>query len=523
MCIRERFDTNYFLEFYNKREELLEGIFDLVDLDNYSKCSVIAFLDENQYDTQMSIKDDIVLEIKLPYQYQKQMIHLSYKDLKTKVHNEEYGTNPKYILTNSLIKTEQINIIKETIAHDKNINETHINEEKQSKVEIKNSEEIICLPQTPMNIKFGTNIVEDKEILWYPTNSSKTLNTNTGIIGTMGTGKTQFTKSVITQIIKNSINNVNSTPIDILIFNYKAEDYLDEKFVKATNAKIYEPYHLPFNPLALFGKKPLLPVHTANLFKTTLSKTFGLGQVQQSNLNRIILKAYESKGIEKINMNTWSNPAPTINDLWEIYNTEEKIQVDSLYAALEKLSSFEIFEPDTSKTKSLFDMMDGVTVINIAQYDPDIQNLIVAITLDIFYTQMQIKGASKQKDGYRELTKMILVDEADNFMSQDFESLRKILKEGREFGVGTILSTQQLTHFKTAENDYADYILSWIIHKVDKIKLKDIESVFNVSTKNDSDQIMSQIRQLKEHHSLYINGKKEIQKMRDLAFWELFQ
>lgn len=511
------FDTDYFLKFYDKREELLEGIFELVDLDNYSKCSVIAFLDdESLVDTMMDIKDDIVLEIKLPYIYQKQMIYLSYEVLKDKIHNEEYGTNPKYILTRFPIQIKQIELIRETITHN-----NPVSEEVKLDDNIESFEEIINLPQIPMNIKFGTNIVENKEILWYPTNSSKTLNTNTGIIGTMGTGKTQFTKSVITQIIKNSINNVNSTPIDILIFNYKAEDYLDEKFVKVTNAKIYEPYHLPFNPLALFGKKPLLPVHTANLFKTTLSKAFGLGQVQQSNLNRIILKAYESKGIEKANMTTWKNPVPSINDLWEIYNSEEKIQVDSLYAALEKLSSFEIFEPDTSKTKSLFDMMSGVTVINIAQYDPDIQNLIVAITLDIFYTQMQVKGASKQKNGFRELTRMILVDEADNFMSQDFESLRKILKEGREFGVGTILSTQQLTHFKTADNDYADYILSWIIHKVDKIKSKDIESVFNVSAKNDSDQIMSQIRQLKEHHSLYINGKKEIQKMRDLAFWEL--
>ena len=118
---------------------------------------------------------------------------------------------------------------------------------------------------------------------------------------------------------------------------------------------------------------------------------------------------------------------------------------------------------------------------------------------------------------------MILVDEADNFMSQDFESLRKILKEGREFGVGTILSTQQLSHFKTSENDYADYILSWIIHKVDKIKSQDMGSIFNLSNKNEAENLMDQIRQLKEHHSIYVDGKKNMFKMRDLAFWELLE
>ena len=38
------------------------------------------------------------------------------------------------------------------------------------------------------------------------------------------------------------------------------------------------------------------------------------------------------------------------------------------------------------------------------------------------------------------------------FLSKDFETLKKILKEGREFGVGTILSTQLLSHFSTVSS-----------------------------------------------------------------------
>ncbi len=71
---------------------------------------------------------------------------------------------------------------------------------------------------------------------------------------------------------------------------------------------------------------------------------------------------------------------------------------------------------------------------------------------------------------FRQVTKLILIDEADNFMSQNLPSLRKILKEGREYGVGMILSTQDITHFKTSENDYSAYILSWIVHRVGQIK-----------------------------------------------------
>jgi DNA phosphorothioation-dependent restriction protein DptH len=338
----------------------------------------------------------------------------------------------------------------------------------------------------------------------------------------MGTGKTQFTKSLIAQMIQNIDKNVHQTPIGILIFDYKG-DYIKEDFTEPTGAKVLEPYHLPYNPLALFGDRALLPVHTTNLFKTTLAKAFGLGTVQQSNLNRIILEAYERRGISRADRSTWSKMAPTVQDIWDVYSNEEKVSYDSLYAALEKLISFEIFEPDPAKTTSLYDLINGITVINLSGYDPDIQNLIVAITLDIFYTQMHIHGSSRLEGDFREITKMILVDEADNFMSQDFESLKKILKEGREFGVGTILSTQQLTHFKTSEDNYANYLQTWVIHQVSNIKSQDITSIFNISNKQEAENLMEQIRRLEKHFSIYVDGKKNMVKMRDLAFWELIR
>ena len=79
----------------------------------------------------------------------------------------------------------------------------------------------------------------------------------------------------------------------------------------------------------------------------------------------------------------------------------------------------------------------------------------------------------------RQLRKFILVDEADNFLKLGFSSIRKILKEGREFGVGTILSTQFLKHFDTQQDDFSKYILSWIVHKVDDLSPKDVKNLFN--------------------------------------------
>lgn len=375
-----------------------------------------------------------------------------------------------------------------------------------------------------IEIVFGNKKNNGEQLVWYPTDTEKTMHTNTGIIGTMGTGKTQFTKSLITQMYREQKYNIDSKSIGMLIFDYKG-DYVDDEFVNATGANVYNIYHLPYNPLSLLkskNMKPLLPLHTANILKETISKAFNLGIKQETLLRDIIMKAYEIRGIKKGDPATWDKQAPTIQDICRMYFSREDFKEDSLYAALKNLDEFEIFEPDPNKTKNLFDVIDGVTVINLSQYDENIQNLVVAITLDIFYSQMLVEGESKQENGHRQLNKLILVDEADNFLSKNFNSIKKILKEGRMFGVGTILSTQFLSHFSTSENDYQNYILTWIIHNVSELNNKEIKFIFNTKNKSEEDEIYNKIKTLAKHESLVkLQNENGPVYIKDKAFWEL--
>ena len=379
-----------------------------------------------------------------------------------------------------------------------------------------------------MEILFGTNQNNNKEILWCPNDTNKVFHTNTGIIGTMGTGKTQFTKSVITQIHRESKNNIDGKEVGILIFDYKG-DYNKSKtdFIEATNAKVFELYHLPFNPLSIVKTatpKPMLPLHTANSLKETLAKAFGLGIKQETLLRDLIMEAYEKRGVIKNKPDTWDNPAPTLKDVYDIYVNRDDLKEDSLYAAFSNLIDFEIFEPDPNETESLFDLIEGVTVIDLSGYDPGIQNLVVAITLDLFYSQMQAYGHSKIDGSLRQLNKIVLVDEADNFLSKNFASLKKILKEGREFGVGTILSTQLLSHFSTGENDYANYILTWVIHNVADLNNKDVKYIFNTLSKQEEEHLYNKIKSLNKHYSLVKMGDSDRPiYMKDRAFWELIK
>lgn len=372
-------------------------------------------------------------------------------------------------------------------------------------------------------------VLPDVPVYWLPNDTAQVFHTNTGIIGTMGTGKTQFTKSLITQLYRQQRNNYNGHPLDILIFDYKG-DYNETKqdFVKATNAKVLRLHQLPINPLAFFetrNYKPLLPVHTANTFKDTISTAFRLGPKQQTVLFKCIMKAYEAVGIDAALPETWKKRAPTFDMVYQIYDKDDEIpKNDSLAAAMQKIQAFQLFESKPFNTAALFDVLNGVVVIDLSGYDPDLQSLTVAIMLDQFYSQMLAAGSSETDGTLRQLTKMILVDEADNFMSEGFPALKKILKEGREFGVGTILSTQFLDHFTSGEDDYAKYILTWAVHNVGDLKKSDVEYIFKTRLNgSDTMQIFQRIKSLDRFQSAVKIGNSDVVYIREKPFFEIAQ
>lgn len=406
-------------------------------------------------------------------------------------------------------------IDKQPIVAEQGINEDGSVTSLTSTVEVSNEE---------MEINFGKDKINQREVVWYPNATDKVMHTNTGIIGTMGTGKTQFTKSLVTQLKWEDKNNVDSKEIGILIFDYKG-DYIKDDFVKATNATVYNLFELPFNPLSIYPgavPKPMLPLHTANELRDTIAKAYSLGSVQKNTLSDVLEEAYESVGIVAYDKSTWTKPAPTIDTVFRTYVNAEYPTGDSLYAALNELNKFRVFQADANLTKPLFELIEGVTVINLAGYSESIQNLVVAITLDTFYAQMQAVGHSEIRGEKRQLTKMILVDEADNFLSKNFNSIRKILKEGREFGVGTILSTQFLKHFSTSDNEYSQYILTWVIHKVNEISNKEVGNIFSITNRSEQEIWVNNIKNLEKHHSIInLGGDNRPKHIRDKAFWEI--
>ncbi|NPU90388.1 MAG: DNA phosphorothioation-dependent restriction protein DptH [Gammaproteobacteria bacterium] len=521
------YPEDYFQSLLKRKEWWLQGDYRIAIIDDYPEGFVVANLESGQCMSTSAELVNNILKLEVPSSFMKKTISTPLRQFL----NDPSGTAAAAIDERFFLPCNPATI-SATLDHEIYFDQVKQSEEPEpekeqiselgtsSKDEIEPIVPLVKSEDEFLKILIGHDVNHKSPVYWEPTNTAKFMNTNSGIIGTMGTGKTQCTKSVVTQLYRSQHLNVDGKPIGMLIFDYKS-DYVDDKFQSATNAKKYNLYKLPYNPLSLFGDTPMLPVHTARGFSETMGKAFGLGQKQQLRLRKLIGEAYELAGIDKSDKNTWFKPAPTISDVWTLFIHQEKVEEDSLYAALESLNELKIFEDDVGKCTSLYELIDGIRVIELAGYPPEIQNLVVALTLDLFYSQMQKQGKPEIRGDYRQITKLILVDEADNFMSQDFPSLRRILKEGREYGVGVILSTQDITHFKTKENDYSAYILSWVVHRVSQIKNQDIKALFNKDEKSEQEYLMKTIRELDKHFSLYVDGDKLITKIRDTAFWEL--
>ena len=178
-------------------------------------------------------------------------------------------------------------------------------------------------------------------------------------------------------------------------------------------------------------------------------------------------------------------------------------------------------------TVSLYEMLCGTVVIDMSGYPSDLKNLAVAIILDLFYAQMLNSKHSQlvtTEDGgvYRQIRKVILVDEADNIMSSGLPVLKNIIKEGREFGVGMVLSTQFLDHFRGDDEDYRKYMKTWVVHNVENLKRSDVEYVFQLPASDPGAELLyQQIKQLEKHHSVVRIGTGSPLYIQDLPFFRI--
>jgi hypothetical protein len=369
-----------------------------------------------------------------------------------------------------------------------------------------------------LRFKVGTvkDAFQSSEVFFFPANTQ--LNQlNVGIVGDLGTGKTQLIQAFIYQLQANPSLNRGRAP-RVLIFDYK-KDYSKPDFVKATGARIVQPFEIP---LSLFDTRDSMNPERAWLdrsrfFIDVLDKIFaGIGPVQRQKIKEAVKTAYTQTKNSGLGF-------PTLNDVFDAYSEAVGERVDSPYSIMSDLVDGAYFTSDVSKVQPFSSFLDGVVVVDLGAIGQDdrAKNMVVAIFLNLFYEHMltipkrPFVGSEPQ---LRFIDTMLLVDEADNIMKYEFDVLKKVLLQGREFGVGVMLASQYLSHFRTPHENYIEPLLTWLVHKVPNVTVKELESL---GLSHVDSSTVQRIKSLSCHECLYKTLDVEGQFIRATPFYEL--
>ena len=367
-------------------------------------------------------------------------------------------------------------------------------------------------------IKFvvGTSAsaAESKSYHLHPSNT-RLNQLNIGVVGDLGTGKTQVTKALIYEFTRRSGANRGHAP-KFLIFDYK-RDYTKPDFVEAVDARVVSPHRVPLNVFALpAGRDHLRAARLGRVkfLNDVLHKIYGgIGPRQRNHVKTAIMQAYEER----------APAAPTLAEVVAQYGQIVGDRIDSPYSILSDLVDLEVFVEDASEAEPFDRFFDGVTVVDLAELGvgEKERNMLVVLFLNFYYEYMvnldkrPYEGTDPQ---CRFIDSLLLVDEADNIMKYNFDVLRQILLQGREFGVGVLLASQFLSHFRTREMDYAEPLLTWFVHKVPNVTPRELQSI---GLSRVSPSVVERVKSQDVHQCLFKTLDVPGRFMRSRPFYEI--
>lgn len=341
---------------------------------------------------------------------------------------------------------------------------------------------------------------------------------NVGVVGDLGTGKTQLLQSLVYQMRKEASEH-QTPPMSGLILDYK-RDYQTPQFLEAVNGRALDPVGIPldvFRVERVDGVRALRHCQAkARQFADTIGKIYSIGAVQSQNLTKVVRELIQN-----------SENSPTMREVYEAYSAEVGGAQDSVTSVLESFVFGEVFADDPNVTKTMAELLeDQVITLNLAGVgvDQNLKNALVALFLNEYYAHMlkltKWKPIARGENQLRVVTSFLLVDEATNIMSYEFEVLTQILQQGREFGVGVLLSSQYLSHFETSRINYKEPLRTWFIHKVPQIKQKELQSL-GVPHATEADA--TRVSTLEKHELYYVSLDVNGVFIRGTPFFELIE
>ncbi|MCF7859652.1 MAG: DUF87 domain-containing protein [Candidatus Cloacimonetes bacterium] len=264
-------------------------------------------------------------------------------------------------------------------------------------------------------------------------------NANGIVLATSGSGKSYFTKLLISRQL---LNNTQ-----VLIIDPQAEYLGLTQHCNGQLITISRDSKTIINPLDLMGHDYIEKrLALMDMFKIMFGE---LTEIQKSILDKAITQTYKKK---KITVNSYENKKPPI--LGDLY--KELLQMDKKASQMEKITYRALINRLYMYTEGVFGFINRQTSINfnnnmvcfnIGDMPKQVKPLVMFMILDFVYMKMK---ESRQR-------KLLIIDEAWSLLGKTEEAsyIFEIVKTCRKFNMGLLLITQDVADLINSKAGHA--------------------------------------------------------------------
>jgi Helicase HerA, central domain len=293
------------------------------------------------------------------------------------------------------------------------------------------------------DILLGWN--EKHEALFW--NPQRSANPHVLIVGESGFGKTYTTSCLIAELAARSIPSIVFDYGQGFTTEHASADFLRQaKPVQLEAAR----QGVAISPFEIFGSDVHGPVSVAQRIADTVTRVFqNLGIQQHAIIRQAVIEVLEEAGIHAKVSSSWNRPLPRFGLLHkklieyaDDFSNSDRKTPRTAASHISSLFVFDIFRSTGSSIRWADILQAGrnATVIQLRGLEQNLQRATTEFLLWNFLAFLESAGPSLLKC-------FVVIDEAHRMPSDEGSAIDRLLREGRKFGAGAILASQQPEDF----------------------------------------------------------------------------
>jgi len=295
-------------------------------------------------------------------------------------------------------------------------------------------------------ITLGTEVDTKEPVLWDPFASS---NPHVLIVGESGSGKTYTASRLVLELARSHLPSI--------VFDYGQGFSLEHapsafrEDVRTVELQLSRD-GIAINPLQIFPVDTHGPATVAQRVADTFVRVYPrLGVQQHAIIRRAVLELLLDAGISMENPRTWTQPPPSFRDLeqklLEYAESDDAATRKAASSAASHVSTLFFFNTfrKTGHALSWSDLIANhgeVWILQLGGLELSVERAVTEFLLWSLTRYFEVLGPGP-------LRCFVILDEAHKLAFGSGSPVEKILREGRKFGLGVILASQQPEDFSS--------------------------------------------------------------------------